>query len=595
MKRSDALPELLAPAGSRAAFDAAVSAGADAVYLGGPGFNARAYAANFDWASLRSATADAHAAGVRVYLTLNTLVFDRELRDYLLAAETAADAGADALIVADIGGASAIGRTFPEIPLHASTQMTVHCTESARVLAGMGFRRAVLARELCRDDIRSFTANAPLEAEVFIHGALCVCHSGQCLFSSMVGGRSGNRGECAQPCRLPYSTSNGRGHPLSLKDLCLAGHVTELIDDGVSSLKIEGRMKPAEYVRAVTSVWRRLLDEGRNATPDELRYLSGVFSRSGFTDAYYTGKLSPSMLGVRTVEDKKKSASSAAPETQEGKRAARAPVPVPYSCRAHASDYRPARPVLRPAPLRYAEFLEPRQITPSALGAFDMIFVPLERFGEAVAAGLSPKGVSLPPVITDSGMPEVRQMLRSAAAAGATDALVAGLGQIALAKEAGLTPHGGFRLNVTNGESAAAYERLGISDYVPSPELTLPRIRDLGGRPVPMIYGRIPLMLTEKCVGLECGGCRTCGKHSLTDRMRKVFPVRRAWRHRSLILNSVTLYMADQPQALSAAHIGGGFSLFTTETPAEVDAVIRASAAHLPFPLSGEYRRIARK
>ena len=204
MKRSDALPELLAPAGSRAAFDAAVSAGADAVYLGGPGFNARAYAANFDWASLRSATADAHAAGVRVYLTLNTLVFDRELRDYLLAAETAADAGVDALIVADIGGASAIGRTFPEIPLHASTQMTVHCTESARVLAGMGFRRAVLARELCRDDIRSFTANAPLEAEVFIHGALCVCHSGQCLFSSHIGNRSGNRGRCAQPCRKKY-------------------------------------------------------------------------------------------------------------------------------------------------------------------------------------------------------------------------------------------------------------------------------------------------------------------------------------------------------------------------------------------------------
>ena len=161
----------------------------------------------------------------------------------------------------------------------------------------------VMAREASLCDIKTFTEKSGLELEVFVHGALCVCHSGQCLFSSMVGGRSGNRGECAQPCRLPYNVRGKQGYPLSLKDLCLAAYVPELIDAGVSSLKIEGRMKPPEYVLAVTRVWRRLLDEGRSATKEELEYLASVFSRGGsFTDGYFAGRIGHSMLGVRTED-----------------------------------------------------------------------------------------------------------------------------------------------------------------------------------------------------------------------------------------------------------------------------------------------------
>ena len=228
------LPELLCPAGDMKSLKAAIEGGADAVYFGGAGFNARMNAKNFDAEEMREAIKLAHAFGVKVYITQNTLCYDREISAYLSAAESAILAGTDALIVADMGGAAEIRKRFPECELHASTQMSGHSVDAAIKLSELGFSRMVLARELPYEDIKFFTENSPTEAEVFIHGALCVCHSGQCLFSSVVGGRSGNRGECAQPCRLPYSG----GYPLSLKDSCLATHIPKLIECGVSSLKI---------------------------------------------------------------------------------------------------------------------------------------------------------------------------------------------------------------------------------------------------------------------------------------------------------------------------------------------------------------------
>lgn len=287
------LPELLSPAGTPEAFCAALDAGADAVYLGVGGFNARANARNFSVGELAAAIRLAHTVGVRCYVTLNTLLFDREYRDMLRVADELYLAGADALIVADLGAASLLRKNLPDLPLHASTQCAVHSLDGAKALHRLGFTRLVPARELSLGDIRHLTASSPIETEIFIHGALCVSHSGQCLFSSLVGGRSGNRGECAQPCRMPYSVGFGRdtgrvGYPLSLKDLCLAPFVTDIIESGVDSLKIEGRMKSPYYVREVTSVWRRLLDEKRNATPDEMAHLAEVFSRQGFTDAYFT-------------------------------------------------------------------------------------------------------------------------------------------------------------------------------------------------------------------------------------------------------------------------------------------------------------------
>ncbi len=302
------LPELLCPVGSPEALDAAIEGGADAVYLGGSLFNARIHAKNFGGDALRSAVLRAHAYGVKVYLTLNTLATDREMEAFIGAAREAVEAGVDALIVADLGGAMAIRRAMPEVELHASTQMSGHNSQMGEELKKIGFSRMVIARETSLENMRTVVQNSPIEVEVFVHGALCVSHSGQCLFSSLVGGRSGNRGECAQPCRLPFCAADcARGketYPLSLKDLSLASYVPELIEAGVSSLKIEGRMKSPEYVRDTARIWRRLLDERRRATPKELAELASVFSRGGFTDGYFTQTVDRRMLGIRSEENK---------------------------------------------------------------------------------------------------------------------------------------------------------------------------------------------------------------------------------------------------------------------------------------------------
>ena len=258
---------------------------------------------------MRSAVLRAHAYGVKVYLTLNTLVLDREIDAFLETAREAARVGVDALIVADLGGASILRRALPTMELHASTQASAHNQASAKILRDLGFSRMVIARETPERDLRSTVKHSPIEIEAFIHGALCVSHSGQCLFSSLVGGRSGNRGECAQPCRLPFACprTSGTSYPLSLKDLSLASHVTALIESGVASLKIEGRMKSPEYVRDTARIWRRLLDERRNATPDEMRKLAEIFSRGGFTDGYFTEQIDKKMLGIRSEDEKERS------------------------------------------------------------------------------------------------------------------------------------------------------------------------------------------------------------------------------------------------------------------------------------------------
>ena len=431
MKELNKLPELLAPAGSPEALTAAIRAGADAVYMGASGFNARIGAANFTPESLRSEIARAHDAGVRIYLTLNTLVYDREIGDLLKTAEAAYLAGADALITADLGVASIIRRTFPDLPLHGSTQMSGHNLEQAKLISELGFERMVIARETSMEDLASVCRNSPIEIEAFVHGALCVCHSGQCLFSSIVGGRSGNRGLCAQPCRLPYSDGRGgKSYPLSLKDLSLAPHLPALIDMGVASLKIEGRMKPPEYVAGVISIWRRLLDEGRGANADEMRRLAEIFSRQGFTDGYFTKNVGKHMLGIRTEGDKARSASQ---KNKIEYRNTKEPIPE-YTDRSYrASDYKPERGSGRRGKqtVNSAVFMTASQYTASAAKFFDVAYLPPEEFPKARGA----KGVILPPVIFDSEMPRLRRQLEEAKRHGATECLVGNLGHISLARE----------------------------------------------------------------------------------------------------------------------------------------------------------------
>lgn len=292
-----ALPELLAPAGSMEAVHAAVQNGADAVYLGFGTFNARRGAKNFTAEEMREALLYCRLRGVKTNVTVNTLASDREIPTLLDDVRLLLEAGADALIVQDLGAAHWIHERFPDAVLHASTQMTVHSLEGARAAKKLGFSRVVLSRELPLEEIRYITANAGVETEVFVHGALCMCYSGQCGLSAVIGRRSGNRGLCAQPCRLPYGGNHN--YPMSLKDLCLLPRLRALCEAGVSSLKIEGRMKRPEYVAIVTKIYAAVLREGRAPTKEEMDTLAKVFSRDGFTQGYLDDKPGPSMFGTR--------------------------------------------------------------------------------------------------------------------------------------------------------------------------------------------------------------------------------------------------------------------------------------------------------
>lgn len=292
--------ELLAPAGSPEAVRAAVSAGADAIYLGYGQFNARRNARNFTEEEFAAAVSYCHTRGVKVYLTLNTLVGDRELAGAAADAVRASRMGADAVLVQDMGVVRMLRQCAPDLPVHASTQMTLHNLDGVKAAADLGMTRAVLSRELSRRDIAYICEHSPIEIEVFVHGALCMCYSGQCFFSSVIGGRSGNRGLCAQPCRLSYGWGDrADGYPLSLKDMSLATHLRELDEMGVACAKIEGRMKRPEYVWVVTKVYADAIREGREPTPEEVRRLAEAFSRQGFTDGYFEENKGAHMFGVR--------------------------------------------------------------------------------------------------------------------------------------------------------------------------------------------------------------------------------------------------------------------------------------------------------
>jgi putative protease len=307
--------ELLSPAGTWGALVAAVQNGADAIYLGGKAFNARQYAGNFDNEKLKQAVEYCHIRGVKIYLTVNTLLNDRELKELIDYIIYAYNIGIDAVIVQDLGVAKLIKEITPDFSLHASTQMTVHNLDGVKLLEKIGFDRVVLARELSCEEIKYICQNTSLEIEVFVHGALCISYSGQCLMSSLIGGRSGNRGRCAQPCRLPYefidrelkevlfpkvfNRDENQKYLLSPKDLSLIKHLNALKNAGVKSFKIEGRMKRAEYVAVITKIYRHYLDTGLAIDPKDYHELLQIFNRGGFTQGYFEGKTGQNMMSYR--------------------------------------------------------------------------------------------------------------------------------------------------------------------------------------------------------------------------------------------------------------------------------------------------------
>lgn len=663
--------ELLAPAGSPEAVTAAVQSGADAVYLGYGAFNARRNAKNFSLEELAAAVSYCHTRGVKVYLTLNTLVTDRELPSAAQVAEEAAGAGVDAVLIQDLGVLRMLRQVAPQLPVHGSTQLTVHSLDGVRRCADLGMTRVVLSRELSRDAMETICLRSPIEIETFVHGALCMCYSGQCYFSSVIGGRSGNRGLCAQPCRLKYGWGDkADGYPLSLKDMSLAGHLQELKKLGIKCLKIEGRMKRPEYVSIVTGIYARAIREDREPTPEELGQLEAAFSRQGFTDGYYLDRRGPDMFGVREeTREPRELFAQARAHYQSGERqsvgvvfyvmvragepvqvgvqdemghtvTAAGPVPetartkdltaetvekqlartggTPYLCRKVRALVEPGlsvpvaalnalrREVLegltrergtagRP-PLgafhpgvRYENRREPPVLTLSlrtaqqftrelAALAPALVCLPLEEVAahpETVALALErgcQVGAILPRICWDRERETLRKNLETVRAMGVSDALVGTLDLIAPAREAGFTLRGDYSLPVFNTQALKELKRLGFVSATVSFELKLAQIRDIS-KPIDielLVYGRLPLMITENCIiKNHAGRCACDNGNLLTDRKGERFPVVKAPGCRNEILNAKKLFLADKRSDYQKIGAWGARLFFTTENPRE--------------------------
>ena len=680
-------PELLSPAGSPEALRAAVQNGADAVYLGWGGFNARRGARNFSDEEFSQALRYCHERGVRVFLTLNTLVTDRELPKALETAAEACRLGVDAILVQDWGLFDLMRRALPDQPLHASTQMSVFTSGGAAELAADGCERVVIARECSAEDTAEICRNCPVEVEVFTHGALCMCYSGQCAMSAVVGGRSGNRGRCAQPCRLPYGVDEGakKQYPLSLKDSCLADRLGEMARMGVACLKLEGRMKRPEYVAVVTRIYARLLAQSRGPTAAEAAVLAEAFSRSGFTDWYWRGRHGAGMFGVRpeNTQDPKALFDEARQAYESGSLRT---VPVTFACavksgvpcRLTASDedgrsVTAEGPVPEPArtrPLTAAE-LEARlqktggtayrcagvtveleeglSLPASAVNALrrdalealstarvappkrrilptpplgktpDAPGEPLFTVSLSAAAQLTPALLDLKParvylpleqlaslptlpdrdtewcallprVWRDRDEPALRKLLERAGQLGVTGALLGSIGHFPLARDSGLTLYGDYGLNVFNARSLQYLRDKGLESACLSFELRFAQMRDMP-KLLPaeaIVYGRLPLMITENCLvqnrfgcGLEKNGAVVpqngpCSQpHTLRDRTGAAFPLLPAYGHRTEVQNSRVLWLADRPEY---RRLGLTFARlrFTTESPAECVRVFQA-------------------
>ena len=535
--------ELLSPAGGLDSLIAAVQTGADAVYMGFGAFNARRSAKNFTDEEFASAVAYCHLRGVRVFLTLNTLLTDRELEQAAESLRKASDMGVDAVLVQDWGLLTLAREIVPDVPLHASTQMSLFTMGGANEAAALGLERVVLARELARDEIREICAGCPAQIEVFAHGALCMCYSGQCEMSAVVGERSGNRGACAQPCRLPYGV-NGPcrgGHPLSLKDANLSAYLAEMETMGVACLKLEGRMKRPEYVAVVTGIYRRLLDEKRQPTAEESRRLEQAFSRSGFTDGYWLGKKGPQMFGTRpeNAPEPKELFAKAREMYENGRENRKIPVNLRLSVR-------------RDEPVRLSGACA---VHGGAAFAVDGA-VPEEARNRAVTAE------------------ELRQLLEQHPEASAV--AIGNLGHLPIARGLNRTLRGDFGLNIFNSRALLFWQGQELASATVSFELRWQQVRDLR-KYLPceaIIYGRLPLMVTENCVTRCSVGCTHGAGSVLTDRTGARFPVLCGYGCRCEIQNSKTLFLADKPE-MRRCGLTYGRLRFTTETPEQCVQVLQ--------------------
>ena len=666
--------ELLSPAGSRAALEAAVQSGADAVYMGFGAFNARRNAKNFTDEEFADAVAYCHLRGVRVFLTLNTLLTDRELPQAAEVLRKASQMGVDAVLVQDWGVLTLAQAVTPDLPIHASTQMSLFTSGGACWAERLGMERVVLARELSREDIANVCRNCGAEIEVFVHGALCMCYSGQCTMSALIGQRSGNRGACAQPCRLPYGVNGPcrNQFPLSLKDANLSAYLQELEAMGVACLKLEGRMKRPEYVAVITAIYRRLMDEKRGPTAEEARALEQAFSRSGFTDGYYRHRKGPAMFGTRpenapeprelfsearklyengehkripvTMQAAIQADSPAALTVSDGVHTVTVTGPVPEAARNRAltaadaaerlqktggtvfrckaaevsvgeglmltaaainglrrdalealAAARTAVPQRRSLPtpaLPEQETFSPAapkltcsiarldQLTETLANGAEMIYIPIELLpGLTDYRGRAKLCAVLPRVWRDGDEAGFRKILETTPTLSA--ASIGNAGHMVITEGLPLEKRGDFGLNVFNSRAVAFWQGQELDSVTVSFELRHQQVRELR-KYLPcegIVYGRLPLMITENCMIGNAGNChgdkRLCqGENALTDRTGARFPLLGQYGCRCEVENSRTLFLADKPEwqrcGLTWARLR-----FTTESPDQCDAVLR--------------------
>ena len=558
------MTELLCPAGSPKAMEAAVLSGADAVYFGGSALNARASAVNFKDEELEHWVSFCHKRGVKCYLTLNTVVSDREIKQMADYIKFITDCGVDGVIVQSIGLVSVIKSISPEMEVHASTQMSVHNLGGVEIAASLGCSRVVVARELSKENIEYICKNTKTEIESFIHGALCMSYSGQCYLSALIGQRSGNRGSCAQPCRQNYKG----GYRLSLKDLSMAENFAEFSELGVTSLKIEGRLKSPEYVGGVASIYRKLIDEKRNATEKEVSDLKRLFSRSGFTNGYFKGKKGPSMFGIRTEKDKEMSKGFSVKPVKA------TPKPEIIIEKRETTDILPELTGYKYKKSVYNfHFLKENQIPDKKyLDSAHHIWLPLFEIKNFKDDRL---GAILPAVVTDMEMEKVRKKLIES---GVKKALCRTISHIKLCIEAGVEPHGAFSMNFYNSYDLANAKKIGLKETAVSIEAKLAQIRDMK-KPMPtnvVVYGKIPVMTTENCIIKNSGKCVNYkGKDILSDKNAS-FDVVCEFGHRNIILNSVPINLSDKMKEFSGKDIKGLEFLFTTESKREVEQIIES-------------------
>ncbi len=683
MMEREYMLELLAPAGSVEALRAAVQNGANAVYLGCGAFNARQGAKNFTPQTMTEAVKYCHIRGVAVHLTLNTLVSDREMQEVVALIRHGARSGVDAFIVQDLGVVRLCKQIAPHVPIHGSTQMTVHSLTGVQQCADWGLSRVVLSRELSREEIRYICQNSPIEIEVFAHGALCMSYSGQCYLSAAIGGRSGNRGRCAQPCRQSYGYGRWQNqHPLSLKDNCLVHYLKDLESMGVVSVKLEGRMKRPEYVAAVTGVYRQAMDTG-NVTKKMMETLHTAFNRQGFTDGYYTGKTGQEMFGIRenqedqqfykemrqtyesrekglvpitmhgvvtagrftlTVKDPEGRSCTMEGATPEQARSAELTAAAleerlsktggtPYYCaqvraevapgvtlsaasinalrrdvlnmltaqRARVEEKPLGRPRAVPAcagnrrhPALTVQVTSREQITGRLLKmAPQVLYVPLHiltRDPDFCRKLTQRVNVCAVParIVHDGEEAALRQDLMTVRSLGVEEVLVGSLGLIRTATACKMRIRGDFGLNLYNSIALLCVRELEVASATLSMEMTLPQIRDVA-KTVPselIVYGRMPLMITENCIIRGKTGQCSChlAPTKLMDKTGAEFPViKDGDTCRSVLLNGKKLNWLDRQNDLDRLGLWANRLCFTTENPREVDQVLESYVNPTPF------------